>query len=153
MKEAIKPFKKPLIALGILFVVYATATKIFPIINDIRAQKTPIVSIEASNEESYRQNAKIKKSDFKVYAIHESGAKSRVDADQFEISKEKPAKTGKITKVTVTMDQFSCEVKVKNDRKKLVSFSCGSPSAFRCSGGRIFQWGALFRRKGGYLDF
>lgn len=127
MKEAIKPFKKPLIALGILFVVYATATKIFPIINDIRAQKTPIVSIEASNEESYRQNAKIKKSDFKVYAIHESGAKSRVDADQFEISKEKPAKTGKITKVTVTMDQFSCEVKVKNDRKKLVSFSCGSP--------------------------
>lgn len=127
VKEAMKPFKKPLIAAIILFLVYILVAKVIPLVNDIRAQKTPIVSIEASNEEVYHQNTRIKKSDFKVYAIHETGAKSRVDTDQFEISTDKPKQTGKITKVTVTMDRFTCEVKVKNDRKKLASFACGSP--------------------------
>ena len=127
VKEAMKPFKKPLIAAIILFLVYILAAKVIPLVNDIRAQKTPIVSIEAYNEEVYHQNTRIKKSDFKVYAIHETGAKSRVDTDQFEISTDKPKQTGKITKVTVTMDRFTCEVKVKNDRKKLASFACGSP--------------------------
>lgn len=128
-----RPFKKPLIVLVILFSIYIIAAKVLPIVNDIHAQKTPVVSIEAVNEKTYRQNSRIKESDFKVFAIHESGAKNRLDNNQFELSTNKPNPTGKTTKVKITtctlsMDVFSCEVTVKNDRKKLASFACGSPN-------------------------
>lgn len=128
--KAIEPFKKAILLLIILFAGYLIVGKIVPAITTAKANKSPIAKIEATNDKIYKQGSRIKEADFQVTAIHESGDKSKLSADDITLSTDKPAMTGKITKVVVSLKDkksISTEVKVKNDREKVTEFECGSP--------------------------
>ena len=128
--KAIEPFKKAIVLLIVLFIGYITVGKVVPAISTAKANKSPIERIEATNDKVYKQGNHIKEADFQVTAIHESGDKSKLSKDDIILSTDKPAMTGKVTKVVVSLKDkksISTEVKVKNDREKVTEFECGSP--------------------------
>ena len=127
----LKPFKKPLIILGVFALVFLICGKLLPMINDIQANKSPIKSIDATNENIYTKDSVIKPSDFKITALHENGKKSSINSESIKIDKTRPDLIGEKTKVTVSLKE-SPEIKVicevKNERKKLEEYFCGSPN-------------------------
>ena len=128
--KAIEPFKKAIVLLIVLFIGYIIVGKAVPAISTAKANKSPIERIEATNDKVYKQGNHIKEADFQVTAIHESGDKSKLSEDDIILSTDKPAMTGKVTKVVVSLKDkksISTEVKVKNDREKVTEFECGSP--------------------------
>lgn len=130
IKDAITPFKKPLIILLIFGVFFIIVKGIIPAVNEKNAAKTPIVKIEAKNDKTYKNGAKITASDFEVKGIHKDGKKTSLRPKDFEVSKTAPAKIGKFTTVTLSLKTdktISCKVNVKNERKKVETFACGNP--------------------------
>lgn len=128
--KAIEPFKKAIVLLIVLFIGYIIVGKVVPAISTAKANKSPIERIEATNDKVYKQGNHIKEADFQVTAIHKSGDKSKLSEDDIILSTDKPAMTGKATKVVVSLKNkksISTEVKVKNDREKVTEFECGSP--------------------------
>lgn len=134
MKKVLKelrPFKKPLILLGIIIGVLIFLTKILPFFQEIQANKTPISSISATNDRSYASGEIIKAADFEIKAKHESGKFSTVKSKDVELSTSRPEKTGKYTEVKITLKEnkkISTTVKVKNQRTKVEEFPCGNPN-------------------------
>ena len=129
MRDKLRPYKKPIILVVILLLIYLILGKLLPSLSNAQAAKSPIVGIEATNKHEYRQDQKIKASDFDVKAIHENGKKT--DLDEFELSTTTPERVGKTTSVTISLKknkEIKCTIKVKNERKKLVSYECGNPN-------------------------
>lgn len=131
IKKALAPFKKAFIIAAVCIVLYIVFGVGMPIINEVLANKTPIVSIEATNDKEYSVTDEIKPEDFSVRAIHENGRKTHIGNSEIEISTKNIKPVGKSTKVTLVMkndESIKCEVKVKTKRKKIVSFTCGYPN-------------------------
>lgn len=109
--------------LGMVFLI--------PKINVLRTAQSPVTGISVSNNKTYSQSQRIKAKDFTVEFIHKNGKKSAVREDAVTVSRKRPAKTGKTTKVTVTCKdgskEYTKEVYVKNKRDPVVRFKCGSP--------------------------
>lgn len=130
IKDILNTFKKPLIILGILLVVFFALKLILPIINNATANQSPIKEIKADNDVVYAQGDKISPSDFTVTAIHESRKENTLDSGEYTISRKHPARTGKTTSVEITLKSdksIKTIAKVKNEREKLISFECGFP--------------------------
>ena len=130
LKE-LRPFKKPLILIGIILLFLVIFTQVIPAIREMDANKTPVASIEAKNGKTYEKGDTIRVQDFKLTAVHESGKRSSLSGDDVKLSRTKPAKTGKYTEVTLTYKdnkEIQTTVKVKNSRNKLAAYACGSPS-------------------------
>lgn len=128
LKRTWSIYKKPILLLLVLSIVLLVITTILPAIRESEAEKSPVVSITAENGESYRQGEKISTEDFTVTAKHENGDTTEVPSEEIEISTETPAKTGNQTEVTVSYKDFDYKLQVKNDRRKVVAFPCGSPN-------------------------
>ena len=114
--------------MGCFLLFYLIVGKIFPFLSTIQTAKSPIIGIEAENKNVYRQDQKIRAADFDVKAIHESGKKTILK--DFELSTTTPKKVGKTTDVTISLKknpEINCTIKVKNERKKIVSYECGNP--------------------------
>ena len=129
LKRTWSIYKKPILLLLVLSIGLLVITTILPAIRESEAEKSPVVSITAENGESYRQGEKISTEDFTVTAKHENGDTTEVPSEEIEISTETPAKTGNQTEVTVSYKDFDYKLQVKNDRRKVVAFPCGSPNA------------------------
>lgn len=130
MKELLRTFKKPLLVLGVIIVVFFVLNTIIPTVRNINAEKSPIVKIQAENNREYRQGDTISARDFEVEAVHENGQTTPIDSDDIEISRKKPNKTGKTTTVEIVLKSdksLTTTVKIKNQREKIVSFECGFP--------------------------
>lgn len=130
LKE-LRPFKKPLILIGIILLFLVIFTQVIPAIREMDANKTPVASIEAKNGKTYEKGDTIRVQDFQLTAVHESGKRSSLSGDDVKLSRTKPAKTGKYTEVTLTYKdnkEIQTTVKVKNSRNKLAAYACGSPS-------------------------
>lgn len=130
LKE-LRPFKKPLILIGIILLFLVIFTQVIPAIREMDANKTPVASIEAKNGKTYEKGDTIRVQDFQLTAVHESGKRSSLSRDDVKLSRTKPAKTGKYTEVTLTYKdnkEIQTTVKVKNSRNKLAAYACGSPS-------------------------
>ena len=123
--------KKPLIVIGVLLCIYVVALKILPAVQDSQTAKSPVVSMNASNEMVYKQGSTIKVSDFKVKVKHKNGRSTSLKSNEFSIDTEKPAKTGSYTAVKLTYkanEKITCTVKVKNQREPVVRFNVGTPN-------------------------
>lgn len=129
--EIIRPFKKAIFILLVFLVLYIIVGVIIPSINEANANKTPIVSITGTNKRIYEVDEEIKKEDFDIEAIHESGKKSSVDEDEFDISRKSIEPIGNTTTITITLKSnkdITCDIKVKSEREKMVGFQCGYPN-------------------------
>lgn len=130
LKE-LRPFKKPLILIGIILLFLVIFTQVIPAIREMDANKTPVASIEAKNGKTYEKGDTIRIQDFQLTAVHESGKRSSLDEGDVKLSRTRPAETGKYTEVTLTYKdnkEIQTTVKVKNSRNKLAAYACGSPS-------------------------
>lgn len=127
----LKPFKNGIIVGGIFLLVLFVLKVVFPTINEMLANQTPITEIEATNNKEYKIDDQIKPEDFSIVATHENGRKSKISSSEIDISTKNIKPIGKTTTVTVVMkndEAIKCEVKVKTSRKKIVSFTCGYPN-------------------------
>lgn len=90
------------------------------------ADKTPIVSISATNKKAYGPSDRIEAEDFSVIAKHKDGGTSNVDSEDIKLSRKKVSSVGSLTPVTVTLKNGpSCSVSVRNKRSKIAEFKCG----------------------------
>lgn len=130
LKE-LRPFRVPLFILGGFGFLYVSLNFILPTIQNIQASSTPIVKIKASNDRVYQQGTVFKAVDFEVEAEHESGKYSTLGSDDFMFSPKEPVLHGKYTEVTITLKDDKSKktkVKVKNERKEIMSIPCGKPN-------------------------
>lgn len=129
-KEAIAPFKLPIILLLILAVVYIAAKVVLPGISSARAEQSPVVGIEAENDKTYISSGEVKAEDFKVRLVHENGGKTKLPTDQYTLSQTTLDPVGSQTKIIITYtddSKLSCEVDVAVERKEVMRFECGYP--------------------------
>lgn len=129
--EFIKEKKFLFFILVVVLLLLFTLKIVLPFTSEIQANRSPIISIEAKNDNEYKQDQKIAARDFTVIAIHENGKRTNLNAKEFDINRTYPNKTGSITKVKVTLlenDSISCVCKVKNRRRALLKFKCGTPN-------------------------
>lgn len=126
-----KILKRRLLSIVVLIgASYIGLFVVFPAVFGRLTDKSPITEIEAENAIEYMAGRGFQKRDFDVKAIHENGMTSRLGDDEFVLSKDAPNPYGKSTAVTVTLikDQnMSCTVDVKNKRREIESFECGTP--------------------------
>ena len=101
--KAIEPFKKAILELAVVIIGQIIVGKALPAISPAKANTSPNETIEATNDKVYKQGNHIKEADFQVTAIHESGDKSKLSEDDIILSTDKPAMTGKVTKVVVSL--------------------------------------------------
>ena len=130
IKDILNTFKKPLIVLGVIVVVFIALRVILPVVNNATINNSPIVEIKAENDVSYAQGDEISPSDFTVTAIHESGKENTLSSDEFTIDRKSPRRTGKTTSVEIALksdEKIKTKVNVSNERNKVVSFECGFP--------------------------
>ena len=98
------------------------------------ANASPIVSISAElikKDREYRQNEEIKADQFIVKAKHENGMETVLNAKDIKLNKNKADYTGDETKIVVILrenEHIITETTVKNQRKALFYFSCGTPN-------------------------
>ncbi len=155
MKE-LSLFKVPLIMIALLGAVYVILNFVLPSVRNIRANETPIVRIQASNEQVYKQGVTIRESDFKVEAEHESGKYSTLDSNAYEISPKKPDLIGEYTRYSVSLKNnpdIKTTIKVKNDRREIVSYECGKPER-KSVRAVLYSNGELaFEGKGDVLEY
>lgn len=128
LKNIWSTFKKPILLLAGIFLIFVIAGKIVPAISEVKSNREPVTSITATNDKVYSQGQEIAPEDFQVTAVHEGGGKTDISSDDIKLSVTEPAKTGPVTEVTVKYQNFSCQVDVQNSREKLVGFPCGSPN-------------------------
>lgn len=116
--------KKLILILCAIFGVFIAAVIGLKIYKNVTADKTPIVSITAKNNEIYRTTDTIEAKDFAITAKHKDGGTSTVKADSVaKISRKHVHGYGKTTKVKITLKNgISCETEVTNERNKIVSF-------------------------------
>lgn len=131
VKELLQQFKIPLIIGGAAIVLFIVLGKVVPIIQDANANKTPIAEIVAENDKTYKNTEELSVEDFKVTAIHEDGAKTKLSSDFIELSKTTLNQVGATTTVTLTYTEDSsiyCNVDVNVEREKIMGFQCGYPN-------------------------
>lgn len=154
--EFLVPFKKPLILAGVAFAVFLVIGKIIPAIQESQSNKSPIVSINAENETVYSVGTQFSEEDFTVTAKHKNGDTSNISSEEIKLSINIPGKVGKYTTVIISLKEntkISTSVKVKNERKKLESFYCGSPN-IKDAQAILYSNGELaFEGKGDILQF
>ncbi len=128
LKEIWGTFKKPLLVVASFGVIFFMIGTVIPAVRDFIVNQSPIVGIEASNKHEYTKNQTIKPSDFDIFAKHENGKTTKISDENVKLSVTKPNIVGPITEVTLTKNKWSCNVDVKNKRKKIVEFECGKPN-------------------------
>lgn len=131
VKELLEQFKVPLIIAGVAIILFIVLGKVVPIIQEANANKTPIAEIEAENDKTYKNTEELSAEDFKVTAIHEDGAKTKLSSDMVELSKTTLNQVGATTTVTLTYKEDSsiyCNVDVNVEREKIMGFQCGYPN-------------------------
>lgn len=149
-------FKIPLIIVAILGVLFGVTKVLIPFINNVRAGKTPVVSLEASNRKTYSKSSKIKASDFTVYAVHEDGKKHRLGSNEITISTETPDIVGKTTPLTITYkenEDVRLDTEVNNKREAVVKFNCGTPKLKKVKAVLYNNGELCFEGKGDVLNF
>lgn len=152
----LKPFKVPLLVMFGLLSVYVILSKAIPAIQYAKANKSPIVSIMASNDNIYDQGETILAEDFTVKAKHKNGQTSIVRTNDLKLSKTRPETTGKETELTITIkekENLKTSIKVKNRRDKITSVYCGNPK-LKAVKAVLYSNGELaFEGKGDVLQF
>ena len=128
--ETIKPFRMPLILVGVLLVVFLVATQLVPVITDLAASDSPITGIEATTDKVYLSGEEIAESDFSAQAIHEDGSKSRLSSDEIAVQTDSIYPVGATSMVTIALAadrNITCEVEVTVEREPIMGFECGYP--------------------------
>lgn len=160
MKEQIKSILWTLrwvIAILILFLGFMFVTKILlPGYNESVTDKSPIVSIQAKNDNDYKRTDEIRPDDFVVTAKHKNGKISTVNVSDYIISKKHVERVGKSTSIDIKLKNekdVSCTVKVKNHREPIIRFNCGNPD-LKAVKATLYDNGELcFEGKGDVLQF
>lgn len=127
VKDLWDTFKKPIIILGVFILVVLLVSKVVPAVKNSAAERSPVIKITAENDNTYSQGEEISAADFNVTAVHGNGAETKISSDQVKLLKTSPDRTGETTVIKISAEGKSCTVKVKNDRKKIVTFECGNP--------------------------
>lgn len=149
-------FKIPLIILGVFLILIFAFMVIAPLISNANRNKTPIVSITATNSKEYKLNEEIKPSDFDVVTKHKDGGTSTLSSDEYILSKKKIDPVGKETVLDITLStnkDIKCTVKVKNNREKVVSFDCGYPDTTKVKAVLYTNGELSFEGEGDVLAF
>ena len=160
MKEQIKSILWTLrwvIAILILFLGFMFVTKILlPGYNEGVTDKSPIVSIQAKNDNDYKRTDEIRPDDFVVTAKHKNGKTSTVNVSDYIISRKHVERVGKSTSIDIKLKNekdVSCTVKVKNHREPIIRFNCGNPD-LKAVKATLYDNGELcFEGKGDVLQF
>lgn len=129
--DEISNFKKQIIIVVILIVAFFALKTAVPILQEMRANQTPIVSISAENSKTYSVGTELKAADFVVKAKHEDGKTSTVDPSAIALSRTSLPKVGGISKITITLadnEEISCECDVSIKRDKVLGFQVGYPN-------------------------
>lgn len=128
--ETLKPLKKIIITLVIVFFFLVIVPGITKMISEHNANQTPIKSIKATNNKIYSKEEVIKLSDFTVTAIHENEKTSSISSDRIKLSQNNVNNTGHTTLVEISLkdnESIKTKVKIKNKREKIEEISCGKP--------------------------
>lgn len=128
--ETIRPFRMPLILVGVLLVVFLVATQVMPLITNLTAEDSPITGIEASTDKVYLSGEEIQVSDFSAQAIHEDGSKTRLASDEINVQTDTIYPVGATSMVTIALAEdrnITCEVEVSVEREPILGFECGYP--------------------------
>lgn len=145
------------IAILILFLGFMFVTKILlPGYNESVTDKSPIVSIQAKNDNDYKRTDEIRPDDFVVTAKHKNGKTSTVNVSDYIISRKHVERVGKSTSIDIKLKNekdVSCTVKVKNHREPIIRFNCGNPD-LKAVKATLYDNGELcFEGKGDVLQF
>lgn len=141
----------------VIFLGFMIVTQIIlPGYNESVTDKSPIVSIQAKNDNEYKRTDEIKPDDFVVTAKHKNGKTSTVSASDYTISRKYVERVGKSTSVDIKLKNeknISCTVKVKNHREAILRFNCGNPN-LKDVKATLYDNGELcFEGKGDVLQF
>lgn len=128
LKEVLQPFKKPLLIVGCFAIIFFIIGKGIPAIRDMIVGRSPIVGMEAENENEYAKSSMIKVSDFDLYYLHENGKRTRMSDEGVTLSQDKPNKVGSTTEVTLKSGKWECTVALKNKRHVIAEIECGKPN-------------------------
>lgn len=128
LKEVLQPFKKPLLIVGCFAIIFFIIGKGIPAIRDMIVGRSPIVGMEAENENEYAKSSMIKVSDFDLYYLHENGKRTRMPDEGVTLSQDKPNKVGATTEVTLKSEKWECTVILKNKRHVVAEIECGKPN-------------------------
>lgn len=128
LKDALQPFKKPLLIVGCFAIIFFIIGKGIPAIRDMIVGRSPIVGMEAENENEYAKSSMIKVSDFDLYYLHENGKRTRMPDEGVTLSQDKPNKVGETTEVTLKSGKWECTVTLKNKRHVVAEIECGKPN-------------------------
>lgn len=128
--DIIKQFKMPLIIAGSAIALCIILGSVVPKIQEYNANKTPIAEIVAENDRVYANTEEMQPEDFKITAIHEDGAKTKLSSEYIELSRTTLNPVGDTTTVIVSYKEDSsiyCNVDVQIERTKIMGFECGYP--------------------------
>lgn len=155
-KNIWKKYHKFIIIFFVFIILVIIGVKIAPQIDAFRLRSSKIIEIAAENSHLYSQNENISERHFTIEAIYDTGQKRELDPGLVSISTTQPAKTGPITKVTLTLKDdpnVSCEVNVQNKRDKLVSVDCGHPDIENVQAVLYSNGELCFEGKGNILEY
>lgn len=128
--NALKPFRVPLIILGVFLIALLVMGVILPGVQSSVAGTSPVVSIEAENDTVYQSGTELSAEDFTVTATHENGGTSTLGSDEYELSTTSLSPVGETTTLTITYledESITCSVDVSVEREKVVGFQVGYP--------------------------
>lgn len=94
-------------------------------------ERSPIVSIEATNPYKYKVDNTVKENHFEVIALRESGKKTKLSDDEYEIDRNDINPYGESTVITITLKEeptISCTCEIPHIREKEVGWYCGTPN-------------------------
>lgn len=115
----------------VLVIVFAAGVTVVQTVIRQRDEKSPVVSIEASNPYKYRVTDKVKGSHFEVTALRKSGKKTRLSDDEYSIDRTDINPYGKSTLITIALKDnpaISCTCEIPHDREKKKGWYCGTPN-------------------------
>lgn len=129
--KQLKPFKIPLIILGVFLVVALAVRLVMPLIQNLRVGDATVVQIEAENSRKYVNGDTLSKDDFKVSVVFDNGVKQSIGSDEFELTNYAFNPIGEQTTIELyylanPAIKTSCPVSV--ERTRLIGFQCGYPN-------------------------
>lgn len=118
--------KKLIIAVCAVIAVFIAGVFGLRVYRNVTADKTPVVSISATDDKVYAAADEIQPTDFAITAKHKDGGTTSYTGDStIKLSRTHVPNHGKYATVKLTTkDGLTCTTKVKCKRDKIISFNC-----------------------------
>lgn len=118
--------KKLIIAVCAVIAVFIAGVFGLRVYRNVTADKTPVVSISATDDKVYAAADEIQPTDFAITAKHKDGGTTSYTGDStIKLSRKHVPNHGKYATVKLTTkDGLTCTTKVKCKRDKIISFNC-----------------------------